>query len=101
MKLDIFGWFKTDRKDSNPIEVSLSGVGSFEKYSPTWLYIKNILEQELADLRIKNDRLTLSAEQTFTIRGQIKMCKRLLEIEKVPGNRHVAPADDAGEGRAI
>jgi len=71
-------------------------AGEFDKYSPTWVYLKDILNQEIADLRIKNDK-PLDSGQTAVLRGQIKMCKRLLEIEKEPGGiigtRFNAPAD--------
>lgn len=48
----------------------------------TWKFVKKFLNEEITSLREKNDKLTLDAGATAAIRGQIKMTKKCLELEK-------------------
>jgi hypothetical protein len=55
-----------------------------ETYSATWKYVKGFLEGEIKKLQERNEKLTLDANATAAIRGQIKMARAVLELEK-PG----------------
>jgi hypothetical protein len=50
-----------------------------DKNSTTWLTIKQILHDRLCKLRIDNDSIGLTIEQTFFVRGAISEIKRMLE----------------------
>lgn len=54
-----------------------------ERYSPTWVKIKKMLQSELEELRIKNDGgfVALSEVETAKIRGSISLIKALLDID--------------------
>ncbi|MFH1302214.1 MAG: hypothetical protein ABIK07_14230 [Planctomycetota bacterium] len=59
----------------------ISGV--LETRSPTWVFIRQYAEREVAALRERNDK-ALDADQTAAVRGQIKALKRLLSLESGP-----------------
>jgi len=57
-----------------------------DTYSGTWKYVKEFLEGEIKKLHERNEKLTLDANATAAIRGQIKMARAVLELEKAgPG----------------
>ena len=48
--------------------------------TPGWHQIKRWAEAELAKARLKNDALTLPAEETAALRGEIRLIKRILDL---------------------
>jgi len=48
----------------------------------TWHQVKTWAETQLAQARVKNDSLQLSAEETSALRGEIRTLKRLLGLPK-------------------
>lgn len=48
--------------------------------SPQWLAIAAHLESELARLRAVNDSVALPLDQTNALRGEIRLCKKLLAL---------------------
>lgn len=82
--------------ESTPIVVPAvltSGPGCFEKNSPTWIFLRHWLAEELEILRKQNDK-PLSPDQTAELRGKIKFCKRLLTGPEI---RPKSPATFAGK----
>ena len=55
-----------------------------DTYSGTWKYVKQFLEAEVKKLQERNEKLTLDATATAAVRGQIKMARAVLDLEK-PG----------------
>jgi len=56
-------------------------AGSFDRYSGTWCFVRTKLLAELAELQADNEK-PHGAEKTAMIRGQIKLCRKLLAMEK-------------------
>jgi len=56
-----------------------------EQNSALWLKIKEYAEGRLTILRSRNDSVSLSADQTSALRGQIKEMKILLESDSDAG----------------
>ena len=88
---------KTKVEPFEPIEArigieDISGV--LETRSPTWVFIRQYAEHEVAALRERNDK-ALDADQTAAVRGQIKALKKLLNLERGPGNRPCTLAGNA------
>lgn len=82
---NLFGLAKGDKKSEEPFVASLPGNtnegGTFNPYSGTWAYIKNWAEEELDKCRKKND-ISLTMEKTATLRGEIKVLKKILSIQE-------------------
>ena len=53
-----------------------------EKYSALWVKVKAYYAWRLHTLRLKNDSLGLSHEETLRLRGQIKEVKQLLALDQ-------------------
>jgi len=102
-------WFRKQVTADLPMEARLPGQGAaghnstgrLEPLSPTWVFISNYAQTEIAALRESNDK-PLDADKTAAIRGQIKALKKLLELQSGPGNRpHKRPADNVFAGEEI
>lgn len=102
-------WFRKQETADHPMEARLPGQGPAGRYekgrleplSPTWVFISNYAQAEIAALRELNDK-PMDADRTAAIRGQIKALKKLLELKSGPGNRpHKRTADDAFAGEEI
>lgn len=48
--------------------------------SPTWHALKKWAESQLASCRVKNDAVGLSDIETASLRGEIRMLKRFLDL---------------------
>lgn len=73
--------------ETKPIPYKVTLPGNIEDpvldtNSDTWKFMKKFLNDEITSLREKNDKLTLDAGATAAIRGQIKMAKKCLDLEK-------------------
>ena len=73
-------------KPPNPYGVGVDNYdsmgGKFDKFSGSWLFIKKWAKQELYELRMNNDSMSLSEIKTASLRGKIKQLKRLLSLEE-------------------
>lgn len=88
--MNILNWFRKTATETNTVDTAKkietyvgnmnNTKGVLEPYSPTWIYIKNYLEEQIEKLRQKNDNPTLSYEKTQVIRGQIKELKLILAL---------------------
>lgn len=62
--------------------------------SSEWFQIRRWVEMELERLRLKNDALGLSAEETAAIRGEIRVLKRICGLpEEATRNLVAEPTD--------
>lgn len=59
----------------NSIDQSL-----FDPLSPTWIYVLSVLEKELETARTQNDSLSNDELRTASLRGQIKLLKKLVNL---------------------
>lgn len=49
--------------------------------SPEWFAIKKWAENEIERLRVKNDAIGLLPEETSAIRGEIRVLKRICNLQ--------------------
>ena len=61
--------------------------GYLEATSPTWVFISEWAESELAECRQKNDSAFLDTQQTAVLRGKISILKQILELPDDIGQR--------------
>lgn len=78
-------FFNSSIKSETKMEIIHVGTtfpegGELEPLSPTWVFIQGWAQGELDRLRKKNDGLSLTNDQTVTLRGQIKLLKRILTL---------------------
>ena len=78
-------WTKTalENEEQPPEQVIIGaseGNGELDEFSPTWIFIKKYLGEEVQRLRERNDSLALDADKTASIRGQIKAFSRLINL---------------------
>lgn len=82
----MFEWF---HKKQQPLEAALPIIageqGKLDKYSPTWVYVSGWAAAELANLRQRNDGMSLGEVETAAIRGKIKILKTILALPDSPG----------------
>lgn len=68
----------------------------FNFHSSEWATLRKWADQELIQLREKNDAADLSEVQTALVRGQILFCKKLLGIpEEVERDRSTQMPSDS------
>lgn len=48
--------------------------------NPVWYRVREWAEQEVARIRVKNDALGLSVEETAALRGEIRALKKLIGL---------------------
>jgi hypothetical protein len=60
--------------------------------SPTWRFIEQHAEKRLADLRLRNERMSMGPDETAYTRGQIAAWKELLALPA-----KADPAQPAGD----
>ena len=81
-------WFKK-KKLQIPFEAGLNDNGDEPKIdfnSPTWRYIQKFVTSELQAARESNDTPHHDEVKTANIRGKIRFCKDLLELNNRAGN---------------
>ena len=78
-------WIK--KKEFVPIQAGDPGEGTLDTYSPTWIFIKNHIEDQLKKKRLANDSPLLTVEQTAVIRGEIKALKKLATLPEILTSR--------------
>jgi len=71
--------FEAELKD-NDVELKI------DFNSPTWRYIQRFVTSELQAARENNDTPHHDEVKTALIRGKIRFCKDLLELDKRAGN---------------
>jgi len=80
---ELFGMSPEPKPEREELVVELPGNvndgGKFNKHSGTWAFVKHWAEEELDKCRKKND-ISLSMEKTATIRGEIKILKKLKSL---------------------
>ena len=54
--------------------------GRLELHSPTWIFIKSWVDNELMEARETNDYLRNSENKTAALRGRIKLLKEILDL---------------------
>lgn len=59
-------------------------------HSPDWHRVRKWAEAELAKLRIKNDAVGLTLEETAALRGEIRALKRLIGLPEMAARDVVA-----------
>ena len=64
-------------KPFDQLNVSTPGPAELDINSPTWIYIKQQIEEKIAALRKRNDSLKLDPRKTDEIRGRIAALKEL------------------------
>lgn len=89
------------KNTKTPVKAALPGNTAddpvLNKHSDTWKFIKKFLEEDLQKLREQNDKVTLDAEKTAAIRGQIKEVKRILNLENErPGGLKLIRSEGLG-----
>jgi hypothetical protein len=62
--------------------------------SPTWHQLRKWAETELERARVKNDAVGLSENETASLRGEIKMLKRFLDLPQQATRGVVAEPDE-------
>jgi len=79
----LFGMSPEPEPEKKEFVVALPGNinegGEFNKNSGTWAFIKSWAEEELDKCRKKND-ISLTMDKTATIRGEIKVLKKLISL---------------------
>lgn len=48
--------------------------------NPVWYRVREWAEQEIARIRVKNDALGLSPDETAALRGEIRALKKLIGL---------------------
>lgn len=62
--------------------------------SPEWAKLTKWLHAEVARLRVKNDAMGLSAEETAAIRGEIRLAKRICDLPNQAARNVEASPDE-------
>lgn len=62
--------------------------------SATWHQLRKWAESELQRLRVQNDAVGLSENETASLRGEIKMLKRFLDLPHAATRGVVAAPDE-------
>ena len=74
------------QKDKEPLRASLPDanppVGRLNVYSETWIFVRSHCENKLAELRERNDNLSLDEHRTAVLRGRIYGLKEILDLPK-------------------
>jgi hypothetical protein len=71
-----------EEKEAEPVVVG-EIPKIFDPDSPTWHFVKDVLDQEIIRLRELNDLSTNGVVATADIRGQIKGMKRLADMPRL------------------
>jgi hypothetical protein len=62
--------------------------------SATWHSLRKWAESELSRARVRNDAVSLSETETASLRGEIKMLKRFLDLPGAATRGVVAESDE-------
>jgi hypothetical protein len=73
-------WPWTKPVEFMPIVATNEPENILDQSSGTWKFIKQWAEEELELARKRNDAISVSAEKTAAIRGEIKTLKRLANL---------------------